>query len=583
MKLLRLEIGDLPKEKQFRSLHAGFQVEFHSLSNKGIDAMGKFRPFCFAGLNGSGKSNVLEALSSIFFHLESCVAKYKPKTFEKHFRRNECKPDAFTLEYLIGQHNSKPYALAYFDKITIKKELGKEPEMFRQSFPFSKDEEIIPVSLEPRQSSEFSEAADGKSYLPDIIVGYSSGENEILSIPFRKSRLINFDKYREDYFKNIQFDEPENSLIYIDNKMSQAVLLACLLFEDEKTLKPLRKELGILKLQSFRMNLNVQSLYGNENKSLPIIGHIEEIINQLKKCSTSWHEHKENLEQINKGLQSVLSLDFFVTEVTKESFRKMFTTSFELFRFFQVLYELNSNVISESIKEEVYKSKGFYTDGKLPEGSPNENVFYFLDFLILKEIEGEDEPKELLLREFSDGEHQFLHTMGISLMLKDRRSILILDEPETHFNPKWRAKFIKMLDDSITAGNDKDYVNGRFNVHLLKDIILSSHSPFIISDCMPNNVIFFDREEETRKVQARKASEMGFNTYGTSVEIILDELFDYNQSIGDLANEELKEINYESIKSNEDVENIKKLFKHLGDSIEKDLVLTRLNQLKFKE
>jgi len=574
MKLLRLEIGELPKEKQFRSLHTGFQVEFHSLSNKGIDAMGKFRPFCFAGLNGSGKSNVLEALSSIFFHLESCVAKYKPKTFEKHFRRNECKPDAFTLEYLIGQHNNKPYALAYFDKITIKKELGKEPIMFRQSFPFSKDEELIPVSLEPREKM----AADGKSYLPDIVVGYSSGENEILSIPFRKSRLINFDKYREDYFKNIQFEEPENSLIYIDNKMSQAVLLACLLFEDEKTLLPLRKELGILKLQSFRMNLNVQSLSGNGNKNLPITEHISEIINQLKKCSTSWHEHKENLEIINEGLQSVLSLDFFVDESTKKAFKNVFSTSFELFRFFQVLYELNSNVISESIKEEVYKSKGFYTDGKLPEGSPNENVFYFLDFLILKEIEGEEKPKELLLREFSDGEHQFLHTMGISLMLKERRSILILDEPETHFNPKWRAKFIKMLDDSVTAGN-----NGDYNVHLLKDIILSSHSPFIISDCMPNNVIFFDRDKESRKVQARKASEMGFNTYGTSVEIILDELFDYNQTIGDLANDELEKIDFKTIKSKNDVKKIKKLFSHLGDSIEKDLVLAHLNQLKFKE
>ena len=138
-----------------------------------------------------------------------------------------------------------------------------------------------------------------------------------------------------------------------------------------------------------------------------------------------------------------------------------------------------------------------------------------------------------------------------------------------------------MLDDSITAGNNKDYVNGRFNVHLLKDIILSSHSPFIISDCMPNNVIFFDREEETKKVQARKASEMGFNTYGTSVEIILDELFDYNQTIGDLANEELENIDFSTIKSKEDVKKIKKLFSHLGDSIEKDLVLAHLNQLEF--
>ncbi len=208
-------------------------------------------------------------------------------------------------------------------------------------------------------------------------------------------------------------------------------------------------------------------------------------------------------------------------------------------------------------------------------------MFYFLDYLILKDIEGETEPKALLLREFSDGEHQFLHTMGICLMLKDRKSILLLDEPETHFNPSWRAKFIKILDDSIKAGNNKEYPNGSFNVHSLKDILLTSHSPFIISDCMPNNVVFFDRNPETKKIQARKASELGFNTYGTSVEIILDELFDYNQSIGDLSNEILKQIDFQSIKSNEDIERTKKLFSHLGESIEKDLVLARLNQIKF--
>lgn len=578
MKLLKLEIGELPEGKQFRSLHSGFQVEFHSFSNKGKDAMGKFRPFCFVGLNGSGKSNVLEALSSIFFHLECCVAKYKPKTFEKYFRRNECKPDAFILEYLISQHNTKPDAISCFDKITITKKIGKEPEMSKQAFPFSEDEELIPVSLVASQSSEFSEAADGKNYLPDIIVGYSSGENEILSLPFCKSRLINFDKYREDSLKKIRFNEPENSLIYIDKKMSQAVLLACLLFEDEETLSPLRKELGILGMQSFRINLNVQNFLEEDDvklKKLRILEHIDDKIEQLKGVATCWYENEENIDEWN---YSVIKLDFFVDESTKKAFRKMFSTSFELFRFFQVLYELNSNVISESIKEGVYKSKGLYTDGKLPEGSPSENVFYFLNFLILKEIKGEKEPKELLLKEFSDGEHQFLHTMGISLMLKDRRSILILDEPETHFNPHWRAKFIKMLNDSITAGS-----NGDPNIHFFKDVILSTHSPFVISDCMANNVIFFDRNIETDQAQARKVSELGYRTYGNSVELILDEIFKYDRSIGDLANEELKQIDYSKIKSKEDVDKVKIQFRHLGDSIEKDLVLARLNQHKFQE
>ena len=65
MKLLKLELGE-----QFRSLHKGFNLEFHKLTSKGYSSMMEFQPFCFAGLNGSGKSNVLEALASIFYHLE---------------------------------------------------------------------------------------------------------------------------------------------------------------------------------------------------------------------------------------------------------------------------------------------------------------------------------------------------------------------------------------------------------------------------------------------------------------------------------------------------------------------------------
>ncbi len=576
MKLHKLEIGDLPKEKQFRSLYAGFRVEFHSLDDKGTKAMETFSPFCFAGLNGSGKSNVLEALTAIFYHLECCVAKFKPKTFEKHFRTDECNPDAFTLEYFIGQHNTKPYALAYFDKITISKKIGEAPTMTRQSFPFSKEQEIIPVSLIPRSDLREPQAAEGKSYLPQIIVGYSSGENEILSLPFRKSRLINFDKYREDYIKGYKYEEPENSLIYIDAEMSQAVLLACLIYEDEETLEPLKTELGIIGLRSFRMNLNVQSLivdYDEDRKtSVPILQHIPEIIEDLKKCASCWQEFEHKRKSIDDSLNSVLTLDFFVDDKTKQVFKSLFSTSFELFRFFQVLYELNSNVISESIKEEVYKSRGFYTDGKLPEGSPDENVFYFLDYLILKEIEGEPEPKALLLREFSDGEHQFLHTMGICLMLKDRKSILLLDEPETHFNPSWRAKFIKILDDSIKAGNNKEHPNGSFNVHLLKDIFLTSHSPFIISDCMPDNVILFERDKDGL-LTAKKASELGIDTYGTSVNLLTSRIFKNKETIGKYVFSKLNEFRkrFQTDENRDAI--IEDMNTEFGDSIEKLLLI----------
>lgn len=569
MKLLSLEIGE-----QFRSLHPGFKVDFHQLTNKGVESMGQFRPFCFAGLNGSGKSNVLEALAAIFYHLEFCVAKFWPDAFKKHFRREKCTPDAFTLRYLACSRNKKEYILNFADIITITKEKGKEPTMTIEPSPFNTEKGgVREVSLRPSEGSQ--ERAAGKEYLPDLVVGYSSGENEILSLPFIKNRLIQFDEYSDAVKKGLPYDEPETSLIYIDEEMSQAVLLACMLFEDPKTtLKPLEDELGIIGIRSFRMNLNNQALYIEDHQtSTPILDHISQKIEQLKNCASSWFISESPFENSEGDSYQVLTLDFLVDENTKRAFKDNFKSSFELFRFFQVLYELNANIIQDHIKEEVYKSRGFYTDGKLPIASPEDNVFYFLDYLILKKIESVDKPKELLLREFSDGEHQFIHTMGICLMLKERRTLLLLDEPETHFNPGWRAKFIKVLNDSLKAGGTNNF---------LKDVILTSHSPFIISDCLPNNVIFFKRNKETHKIDAKKASELNFNTYGTSVEIILDELFDYNQSIGDLANEELKSINFDNIKNDSDIENVKEELKILGDSIEKDLVLAKLNRMKSR-
>jgi restriction system-associated AAA family ATPase len=316
MKLLKLEIGDLQKEKQFRSLHAGFKVEFHSLDDKGIKAMDSFSPFCFAGLNGSGKSNVLEALAAIYYHLECCVAIFTPESFKKHFRPNECNPDAFTLEYLIGRPNNSEYVIPNLFKIIIIKELGKAPKLFRQAFPFSENEMLIEESLEPPKKKGNQEPAPAKIYLPDIIAGYSSGENEILSLPFRKSRLLNFDKYREDSQESRPFVEPENSLIYIDAEMSQTVLLACLLYEDEEALKPLKKELGIIGLKSFRMNLNNHELHKNKDSknTIAALNHCKDSIEKLKKCATSWQQFDLNILYTDGTSASNLILDFFVDD-----------------------------------------------------------------------------------------------------------------------------------------------------------------------------------------------------------------------------------------------------------------------------
>ncbi|MGD1844392.1 MAG: hypothetical protein ACFB10_03250 [Salibacteraceae bacterium] len=40
----------------------------------------------------------------------------------------------------------------------------------------------------------------------------------------------------------------------------------------------------------------------------------------------------------------------------------------------------------------------------------------------------------------SDGEHQFNQIIGTMMLLETPGCLLLLDEPDTHFNPKWRSR-----------------------------------------------------------------------------------------------------------------------------------------------
>lgn len=557
MKLLRFKIGSLPDNTQFRSLYSGFEVTFRDLGLESPQALDEFNPFCFAGLNGRGKSNVLEALATVFFHLECCVAKFLPRSYVA-FSREVCPVDAFTVEYLIQRYNGSR-SVDNFDRVRVEKKSGQIPCMYVS--PYHESGPGTPISLEPvtDQEGNVVAAAPGKIYLPDRIIGYSSGENEILSLPFRKSRLINYDKYKEDFSHDRAFELPENSLIYVDAGMSQAVLLACLLFEDSKTtLDAFKNPLKIKDILSFRININLHKLQ-DENRE-PITGHVQPYIEILKKCATCYYEEKP--QERNHYVGS-LALDFYVNPATRTLFRKYFRTSFDFFRFFQVLYELNYHFIPESLKQDIYASKGIYHQEKLPEGTPDQHIFYFQNFYILKELGSKLPPAPLLLKEFSDGEHQFIHTMGICLMLQDQRSLLLLDEPETHFNPEWRSKFIQMLSRSLQACH---------NNNLLQDVIITSHSPFIVSDCKSDNVILF-RPDPKGRPTAQKASTLNITTYGMSVNLLTTRIFEEKHTIGDYAMSKIAHYQYR-LRNGEKRETIlTEMNAEMGDSVEKLLLI----------
>lgn len=537
MRLKKIELYD-----NFRSLQSGFILNFIE-DNNTYNLSQAIEPYCVVGRNGSGKSNILELLSAIFYQVEVNYLNFLPKekvedkyvedgyvedgyvedfSYQelKIFQSFDTKPNAYKLEYYITQNDKEVL-------VTIEKKQNKS----------------INIYLENEFKTPLS-SIEAKSVLPEYIVGYSSGQNEILSLPFYKMRLIQYDEYLEYLNKEIDFKSHESRMIYLDDAFSQAIFITNFIFTDSVVNEVFKDTIGVESVESFRIVINKDLNGIVEEKEKPLIDNIRKKIELLKSCATMYYEDKN---------QNQLILDYYLDDAVKEAFRLQFGDKLELFQTFQILTNLNYYHTKEQTKLKFYKSDSLYAKGYLPQAPWNERFFGF-KYFNLKKTGIKD---TVLSRSLSDGEYQFLHSIGLALIYRDTQSLFLLDEPETHFNPSWRAQYMSVL--------KKCFKNSKTKAEFL----ITSHSPFIVSDTKEDNVIFFEKDKNGNA----KRKQISFNTFGASVNKITSKIFGKNDSMGDLS-KELMDSYREKI---DDSPNLKELMKDiendLGESVEKILLL----------
>ncbi|MBO9582049.1 MAG: restriction system-associated AAA family ATPase [Sphingobium sp.] len=501
----------------------------------------RFEPVCLIGRNGTGKSQFLQTLAEIFQTAWHACAPAEE-------RQTPPPSQAFSLEYLIWP--------------------GGERVHVRLSRSVADEAIDIETLVDGEWVAHLPSNPETAKLLPRRIIGYTSGENETLSVPFFASRSGYAQEVTNRALLNDAAAAPsdggdplEPRLMLIDYGTHLELLVANLLLgtvEQRSTLlevaalDSLRSVRCVIQLASGRTSASGRRQSGR--KGVQLTDELETYIANLKACSTCW-DYEEARE--------IYTFDYWCDAETSTAFRSFFDSAFELYRALHKLALLNDLAISRSARrrfERAVSSQRFAA--RLPEPPDEDKVFRFEQVTFRA---GEEE-RIVDYVSLSDGEHQLVEILGVFAMIGESNVLFLLDEPESHFNPQWRVAFMDRLRSVPTADGPRSQSSSA----AAQEVVLTTHAPFVPSDMPRENVVIFERVDG--KVRPRAPE---IETYGASFDQILEHCFRVEPPISDIARKEIQELMV-----SKDESKIEAAVPRLGASVEKVLLLDHLRKLK---
>ncbi|WP_147692799.1 restriction system-associated AAA family ATPase [Vogesella mureinivorans] len=531
MKLLSLKIE---KADTCGGLLDGLFISFR---DEGADC-GIFDPICLVGPNGTGKSQLLQVIAEIF---QTVFRKYLLE--EEHGTPND--ELLFEIKYLINSGAESDVATPV--RIYRRKEGKRKPVIVVEAYL----QEKWKLIEDPLHVADL---------LPSKVIGYTSGDNETLSLPFFSSRAGYAGQVR-----NSAQDERKRSkrirdprLLLIDYGTNLEVLVANLLLSSEEVGLKLLETPNLKSLRSFRCIVQLKHSAAPTG-GVKLTQELEDYINYLKCCATCYGHIEKS---------GIWIFDFFVNSATHEAFKHYWKDgALELYSCFHKLAMLNDLIIPKAARDKFEKGvKNRRFASRLPEPIDEQKVFRFEQVEFVSNKSG----KSVDYVSLSDGEHQLAQLLGFACMASFPNVLFLLDEPESHFNPAWRVRFIKMLRDLPTN-------NGARAVRSLaakQECLLTTHSPFVPSDMKRENVLIFSKSTNAVTLEIRQPR---IQTYGSTFDAILDECFDISPPISSLPRDEIENL----IRSGS-LEDIKSAMGRIGDSVEKIFLADRMRELNSK-
>jgi restriction endonuclease S subunit/predicted ATPase len=387
------------------------------------------------GWNGTGKSNLFEALVIIFRDLY--------KWWEKNqWTENPMK--GYHLRYVM---NRKMIEVSWQPGVM------KRPKLRMGILQEGKEE-----------PDKFESLTRDKLLLPRFIFGYYSGPTNRLAEHFLPIQQDHYNLLREE-----KSDDPEilanllrkRRFFCAENHHAKYVLLAFFHKEDPAIGEFLEDRLRIVGFESAlfvirkprwaKSGQTAENFWGAR-------GVMRHVMEKLRKFAVAPMVVKQNVregytlkneEHYYFFLPDLQSLHAFAAEYQDA---RTFFLALESIDFSELIYDLKIQVRVQATKTEQVA---------------------------------------ITFHELSEGEQQLLMVLGLMRFTKSHQSLVLLDEPDTHLNPHWSVDYLKLLTRVMSESSDES------EEQQTSQILMSTHDPLVIASLLKKQIHLLKRDWQT--------------------------------------------------------------------------------------
>lgn len=495
MQLLRLQ---LPHFRNLREVDIHFASRLPTIDLAPEASVRPVRSHALIGPNGIGKSNLIEALITIFRDIDLD----HDASFD------------YKLEYSIRGHTVRIHA-------DIKKQ--RRPEVWvdgdkvSQSYLNSNDPPDVAIRDERR----------GPRLLPTHIFAYYSGRNERIEALFQEHQqrfnqrqeittdevlsdelLDNFTatdagiqaiekaRRRRDARLKSSGDDRLRRLFYCRGGHSQLVLLACLLSSDPVFQKVLR-------------NLNIESL----ESALFVLKEPHRLREKRRNSRYSEDDLTEGDPRfwlargnvVDEFLDKLWQVAWgpIEQEATKQiDFRGRSERQRQLYLFVPDQAKL------QHLGEMVGGTDSFF---RYAEGA---YIGDLIDEIRITVKKRDGYGGAVSFTQLSEGELQMLTVLGLMRITREDHCLFLLDEPDTHLNPLWKLRYFDDIE-SVLQSHDDTKVQGE------SQIFITTHDPMMVGSLRREQVHILRREGEATAIHTPHEHPQGMGVAG----LLKSELF----------------------------------------------------------